>query len=174
MHIDVNKLGTSLLPEEHKHLVNCESCRQQHEQLLLLREQAKNMEMLTPPTSVWFNIVKHKTQQKKERNIQYRYVSLAVSVVVSVLGILMFNNYKLQQQVEQVLQVNQSLELQLIQNTLPTFQQAKMLSRVREIEQQLVHARSQKEKLRLLKQRQQIISKLVQSQGKGEDHVFKI
>jgi len=86
----------------------------------------------------------------------------------------MFNNYQLQQQMEQVLQVNQSLEIQLLQNTIPTFQQAKMLSDVRNIEQALIQAQQPKEKLRLLKQRQRIITNLVESQVKGDDHVFTI
>jgi len=174
MHINENHLGQPLSLIEQQHLLNCSRCNEQHKNLSLLKQHAHNIELLTPPPQVWFSIKNRQTVNPTTPQWRYRIAGFAASTILAMFGYLMFNNYQLQQQVEQVVQINQSLEIQLMQNTIPTFQQAKMLSNVRNIEYALIQAQDPKEKIRLLKQRQKIISNLVESQTKGENHVFQI
>lgn len=174
MHINSDHLGDPLSKDEQQHLLDCKSCDHQHQSLLMLKQQAHDIVIESPPAEVWFKINNRHAVIKSTPQWRYRIAGFAATALMVMFGYLMFNNYQLQQQMEQVLQVNQSLEIQLLQNTIPTFQQAKMLSDVRNIEQALIQAQQPKEKLRLLKQRQKIITNLVESQVKGDDHVFTI
>ena len=111
--------------------------------------------------------------QKKKKDIWSYVVGFAASTTFLALTWLMFNNYQLQQQLEQVLQVNQNLELQLVQDTMPTFRQAQLLLSVRKIEQELVIAITPAEKLVLLKKRQRLIADMIKGQN-GAQNEFSI
>ncbi len=99
---------------------------------------------------------------------------MAASTLFAGFSWLIFNNYQLQNQLEYVLQVNQSLELQLIQNSMPTFRQAQLLNKVRKLEIQLMEATTTAEKLNLLKIRQSLIGDMVKLQQKGKKYEFSI
>ncbi len=174
MHICDTRLGSKLIELELIHLQQCDECNSQHIMLMELKQEANDMELMQPPEAVWNKLANSSIMnQKKKKDIWSYVVGFAASTTFLALTWLMFNNYQLQQQLEQVLQVNQNLELQLVQDTMPTFRQAQLLLSVRKIEQELVIAITPAEKLVLLKKRQRLIADMIKGQN-GAQNEFSI
>ena len=93
-------------------------------------------------------------------------------IMVTAVGLL-WSNYSLQHQLEQVLLVNQTIENQLVQDSMPTFHQAQLLSKIRVIDLQLINATTAKEKLKILKQRQKLMAEMVKN-SKGKEYEYSI
>jgi hypothetical protein len=174
MHICDTRLGTHLNDLERLHIEQCQECADQHQQMTELKSNVDAMELIMPPAEVWQKLA-CSPKLKAKNNLRKWIVVAALAASTSFVSFswLMFNNYQLQNQLEQVLQVNQRLELQLVQNSIPSFKQARLLTQVREVEVQLQNAATQVEKLRLLKERQALINKMVNLQ-QGESNEYSI
>lgn len=180
MHINQEKLGKLLSKREQEHLLACSDCREENEKLQALTECAENLPLLTPPKDAWYKIVTKQRQaesaQQNKKIIRFSIhwsIGIAASTILAVQTWLMWNNYQLQQQLEQVLFVNQSLEIKLLEANALTFSQTKLLSQVRAIELQLADAASAEEKLSLLKSRQKIMKAMLEV-NQGEDYEYSI
>ena len=174
MHICDSRLGAKLSELEQLHVNTCQECASQHSLMLVIKNNVENLELLTPPAEVWKKLAHSPVVNRKRRGRKWMFLA-AIAASTSFISFtwLMFNNYQLQNQLKQVLQVNQRLELQLIQNSMPTFKQARLITQVREIEFQLQEATTAIEKLTLLKARQKLINKMVNLQ-KGNSNEYSI
>ncbi|MDG1751594.1 MAG: hypothetical protein P8I03_08035 [Thalassotalea sp.] len=151
----------------------------------LFEEAKAELEMvnqLTPPEEIWGEI----TKQISKSNVETKYfqqkhilkkgiwaMATAASLIMITAVGLLWSNYSLQHQLEQVLLVNQTIENQLVQDSMPTFHQAQLLSKIRDIDLQLINASTAKEKLKILKQRQQLMAEMVRN-SKGKEYEYSI
>jgi hypothetical protein len=175
MHINKNTLVEPLTSAEKSHLKSCQQCTYDQETLYRLNSAVEQIELLTPPEGDWLAIqqrMANKTKVKRTSPIR-AYMSIAASILVISVGWLAWTNHHLQGQLEQVLQVNQSLEIQLIQGSTPTFQQTQLLSKIMLIEMRLAKATTTEEQLLILRERQEAMTKLVISK-QGKQHEFSI
>ncbi len=190
MHIEQNRINQPLTELEKQHLLQCDECQEQQQLLTQLTNSAAALELVTPPPQSWQAIKASMNQPKVSQpvglsiapNINpsavkkpywHNVTAIAATVMLTMFGYLMWNNFQLQNQLEQVLQVNQTLEQQLDQKDVPGIYQTDLLLQVRGIEQALDKAKSKAQKLALLKQRQQLISDMVDAQ-KGAQDAFSI
>ena len=137
---------------------------------------------LTPPEDIWSEIIKQlsdnnvdtKSFQQKQllKKGMWGMATAASLIMITSVGLL-WSNYSLQNQLEQVLLVNQTIENQLVQESMPTFHQAQLLSKIRSIDLQLITASTAKEKLKILKQRQQLMAEMVRN-SKGKEYEYSI
>jgi len=138
--------------------------------------------------------------QKTKSKFSQKVMAIAASTFFIAATWLFFNNYQLQaqlerqyllakqaqqnqifsakqvdfaQKLEQVLQRTQILERQLKTNDLQSFQQAELLIKVNELEQQLHMSNSAEEQLRVLNVRQEAINDILQLQ-KGTMYEYSI
>jgi len=175
MHVNKSRLGGILLPIEETHITNCEECAYEHQILNCLIKDAEEIELTTPPMSDWLAI-KARIEKKKKRNqtsIGQVLFGVAASTFFLAAGWLLWSNYHLQSQLEQVILANQYLELELEQEQSPTFRQATLLTEISGVEYKLYHSKSEKEKLMLLKAREKLMKKIVEQQ-KEAHHEFSI
>lgn len=137
---------------------------------------------LTPPEDIWHELAKEISTndaqiipflQKNNVKKGIWAMATAASLFMASFGWLMWSNYSLQQQLVEVLLINQTLESQLVQDATPTFYQAQLLSKVRIVELALMSATSSKEKLSLLKKRQNLITEMVKN-SQGKDYEYSI
>ncbi|NQZ10432.1 MAG: hypothetical protein HRT35_25040 [Algicola sp.] len=178
MHIEQNRVNQPLTELENQHLQQCDECQAQQQLLAQLTNSAVELELITPPAQSWQTIKATMAQQRVQpsavtKPYWHNVTAIAATVMLTMFGYLMWNNFQLQNQLEQVLQVNQSLEQQLDQKDVPGIYQADLLLQVRGVEQALDKAKSKTQMLALLKQRQQLISEMVDVQ-KGAEDVFSI
>jgi len=151
-----------------------------------LFKQAKvelNIEsQLLPPTDVWqdiemqISVLEKESQPKhslsKKRSITWG-ISMAASFILMSVGWLMWSNYHLQGQLQQVILANQYLELQLERETTPTFNQTLLVSKISELENKLYYSNNDKEMLALLMARKKLIQQIIELQ-KEENHEYSI
>ncbi|MCJ8273562.1 MAG: hypothetical protein MJK04_29695, partial [Psychrosphaera sp.] len=163
MHIEQNRVNQPLTELEKQHLQQCDECQAQQQLLAQLTNSAAELELVTPPAQSWQVIKASMNQPKAPQLVQsstttkpywHNVTAIAATVMLTMFGYLMWNNFQLQSQLEQVLQVNQSLEQQLDQKDVPGIYQADLLLQVRGVEQALDKAKSKAQKLAQLKQRQ--------------------
>jgi hypothetical protein len=187
MHIEQNRICQPLSELEKQHLLQCGECQAQQQLLTQLTNSAAGLELITPPAQSWQAIKSSMNQPKISQPVELRPVELrvvtkpywqnvtaiAATLMLTMFGYLMWNNFQLQNQLEQVLQVNQTLEQQLDRKDVPGIYQADLLLQVRGVERALDKAKSKAQKLALLKQRQQLISDMVDAQ-KGAEDAFSI
>ena len=178
MHINSDQLGKELDYEQQEHLSACPQCLIEHETMRTLFQQAEEQILIEAPKEAWQNIavrrenIKVVKLEQRARFSPFRWpVGVAASAFFLSVSWLMWSNHQLQTQLEQVLAVNQTLEIQLMQGSTPTFYQTQLLSKIRWIELQLAEANTPKEKILLLKQRQKIMAEMVEhKQGKSYEY----
>jgi hypothetical protein len=175
MHIMTNRLAEPLTSAEQEHLKSCEQCTFEQEAINQLKCSVEEIKLLHPPESDWLAIQQRmaKKKQVKRTSFMQFFISAAASFFFIAVGWLTWNNYQLQGQLEQVLHVNQTLELQLMQNGTPTFHQTQLLSKIRLIDLQLVDTATPAEKISLLKQRQKFMAEMVINKN-GKHHEYSI
>ncbi len=161
MHIDKNNLGGQLTTVEQAHLEQCQFCQFEHEALNVLRQSAKELELVPPPEGLWQKISEKNVVKRKSPNLAPFYFKIAASIIFSVVGYLGFGQYHISQQLEQVLMANQILELQLEYQQSLSIQQVRVLYHVSDIASQLENAKTKKEKLRLLQLRKELMNDLL-------------
>jgi len=179
MHINFQRTKDKYTEAELLHLQQCSQCIEDVNLLEQLQLSAKEIQVIVPDEINW-QAIKQRTINTEQVNVQsnskskrpyffQQIMAIAASTFLIAVGWLAWSNYQLQNQLEQVLLVNQSLERQLIQDEIPTFRQAKLLNKVRLIEEDLIYVQSQKEKLRLLKERQKLVAQMVRYQGEEDE-----
>ena len=177
MHINSDQLGKELDEIAQQHLSECLQCQLDHKTMLALYKEGQTQSLLTPPDDVWQKIVERqqvsnkviKLKPRKQFSIYQWSAGVAAAGLLFSMSWLVWNNYQLQNQFQQVMRVNQELELQLVQNNNPTFYQTQLLSKIHQIDLQLMQATSATEKLSLLNKRKEIMAKMNKAKQGGRD-----
>lgn len=178
MHLNNERLLASLIlkqqlnEEELHHLNTCPDCLTEHEKLRSLKISAEHYQVMTPPTQVWQGLKANLPKvNKRKASAKTFATSLAASLFLTATAWLMWSNYTLQQQLEQVLIVPSAVELQLVNNNIPTFQQTQLLSRIHLLDLQLMKTTAPQNKLALLQQRKRLIRQMLKTkQGKSYEY----
>ena len=181
MHINLQKNQADYTEKERLHLQQCYQCQEDIKSLEELNMSAKTIPLIIPEELNWQAIkrsLSSNEQIAEQPNIRttrsflfQQIMGIAASTFFVAVGWLVWNNYQLQNQLEQVLMVNQSLELQLFENSSPTFHQASVLNKVRNIELQLSKSKKVEEKLILLNKRKSLIQEIVNTQKENDDAI---
>lgn len=152
----------------------------------ILFEQAKvELEFtnqLTPPTDAWNNLaiqladhdanINESTPNAK-RKLTTWAISMAASVFMVSMGWLMWSNYNLQIQLQQVVLANKHLELQFKQDSIQTYSQSGLITEIAELESKLYYSQSDKEMLSLLLVRKKLMQQIIERQ-KEESNEYSI
>jgi hypothetical protein len=181
MHINIQQNQAEYTEKELLHLQQCYQCQEDIKSLEELKKSAELIQVIVPGELNW-QAIKQRTSHKQKIVIKPKKHSARSLIVQQIMGIaastfflavgwLVWNNYQLQSQLEQVLMVNQSLELQLFENTSPTFHQASVLNKVRNIELKLSQSKNVEEKLSLLNKRKSLIQEIVNTQEESDDAI---
>jgi hypothetical protein len=174
MHINSDRLIESLSEIELLHIESCTQCKTERQKLIALKASANQIDLIQPPIIAWNNIAPTLTVKiNKTNRIRKILISTAASVFMVSISWLMWSNYSLQHQLEQVLLINKTIENQLVQDRMPTFHQTQLLSKIRLIDLQLINATTSKEKLNILKHRQKLMTEMV-SNSKGKEYEYSI
>jgi hypothetical protein len=179
MHINFQHTHDKYTEADLLHLQQCFQCQEDVKALDQLKESVNSIPVMVPEEFNW-QAIKQRTIDKDHGAIQpkpkaarpyffQQVIGIAASTFFIALGWLAWSNHQLQNQLEQVLMVNQSLERQLNEDQIPTFRQAKLLNKVRIIEENLIYVNSQNEKLQLLKARQKLVAEMVRYQGEKNE-----
>lgn len=102
-----------------------------------------------------------------------QWLAMAATVSLVFLGVMTWNNHRLQVQLTHALNINRSIELQLAAYSQPRFQQGQLLQRIRILEQKLTTEQSLQRKILLLTQRGAMMQKVYDLQ-KGQSNDFSI
>lgn len=181
MHINLQKNENEYTEAELLHIQQCDQCQDDIHSLEQLKKSAKVIKIMVPEELNW-QAIKQRTTKIEQVMVQPKYKStrsllfqqvmgIAASTFFIAVGWLVWNNNQLQNQLEQVLMVNQSLELQLFENASPTFYQASVLNKVRSIEIQLTQSEDVKEKVVLLNKRKSLIQEIITIQKENDDAI---
>lgn len=174
MHITSDRLTQSLTKIELMHIESCTQCKTEREKLKALRLSANQISDMQPPDDMWAMIEKNIPTAKKEHSKFKQFLmATAASFFVAAIGWLMWSNYQLQGQLQQVLFANQQLDLQMKYEKKPTVFQVKLLNKMNNLEQQLINVKTEKDKIELLNARYKLMKTLVEYQ-KGENREYSI
>jgi hypothetical protein len=172
MHINQNRLTQQLSKEETVHIEECEQCRDEYNLLLQLKSSAEEIPLLSPNDANWQAIEKriaYKTdKQPRKSSISYTLLATAASILLIAGGWLIGSNYQLQRQLDQVLLVNHDLEEKLSQLGGTQFGASLSFMQIIALEEKLKEKNSNDIKLKLLKERENMINKMVLIKKEGE------
>lgn len=172
MHIDSERLAESLTPVELKHIEQCTECANERAKLIALKISANKMELVKPPAEAWKEItLVRESHVQAQPQIKQIIVGFAASFFFVAIGWLMWTNYALQNQLQEVLMANQILEFELKQR--PNAYNSSLLMQVSEVEASLSELPDTKEQLKLLQARQRLLEQIVERQ-KEEKYEFSI
>jgi len=182
MHINFRHAHDEYSQTEIVHLQQCHQCQEDVKSIEQLTSAGQVMPTLIPDELNW-QVIQQRTLKREQKPvtpatkknrlfIYTKLMAIAASTFFIAVGWLVWSNYQLQSQLEQVLLVNQSLELQLFENSAPSFHQANVLNEVRNIELQLINEKSNKRKLALLTARKQLIQEIVNIQNGNENAIY--
>lgn len=171
MHINSDRLIESLTEVELMHINNCTQCASERKKLMALKVSANQLDVIHPPQEAWETIKARLPIQKKAVSHFKRYVfSSAASLFFVAVGWLVWSNYSLQHQLQEVLLVNMMLEDKVNMNQQVTFQQATLVEALRKLDSELYQAHSTKQKLMLLQKRRELIQQhLAKPQGNNDE-----
>lgn len=131
----------------------------------LLRSASGKIELKEPPCDNWLAI---KNSLPKERAVNRvtdhfwpKMLTLAASISFVLVGFLSWQNYKLQEQLETALVANYLLEEQFSHSLVTT--NVSFSPELAELEEQLIFAKTTKEKLDILNQRKALFEKQLKS-----------
>jgi hypothetical protein len=99
--------------------------------------------------------------------------AVAASTIFLAMGWLVFSNYQLHNQLEQVLLTNQQLESKLINPKITTYEQVFFVQKLNDIDKKLQNISSLDQKVTLLQKRSVLILELYKTQ-QGVSDVFSI
>lgn len=174
MHITSERLTESLTQVELLHIESCTQCKVERQKLIALKVSANQMNLVAPPSAAWENIQVKLPSKPQQSNKLMRFVyASAASIFMISLGWLMWSNYSLQQQMEEILLVNMILEDKINIEQNFTFQQARLVESLQELDMALYQATTTKEKLAVLQKRRQLIQQHLSREVKDE-HEFSI
>ncbi|GLX78873.1 hypothetical protein tinsulaeT_22130 [Thalassotalea insulae] len=168
MHINSDRLKESLTELELRHIEQCTQCATERTKLMALTVSAKHIEIMQPPAAVWQDISRNVKAKKYSMFRRFLYSS-AASVFFAAVTWLMWSNYNLQQQIEDVLLVNMMLEDKVNFEQRITFRQAALVEQLRNLDGELYQATTTKEKLDILQKRKELIQQHLLSTGEDEN-----
>ncbi len=168
MHINSDRLIESLTELELRHIEQCTQCATERAKLMALTVSAKHMEVMTPPAAVWQDLSRD-VKAKKHSMFRRFFYSSAASIFFAAVGWLMWSNYNLQQQIEDVLLVNMMLEDKVNFEQRITFRQATLVEQLRSLDVELYQATSTQEKLDILQKRKELIQQHLLSMGEDSN-----
>lgn len=171
MHINSDRLTESLTQIELLHIESCTQCKIERQKLIALTVSANQMVTVQPPNDVWQELEKRlpRNKNKASQFKQFIFASAASLFFIAVTW-LVWSNYSLQNQLQEILLVNMMLEDKVNISQQVTFQQATLVARLRELDHELFQAHSTKEKLKILQKRRALIQQhLVEPQGKNDE-----
>lgn len=171
MHINSDRLIESLTEVELMHINNCTQCASERKKLMALKVSANQLDVIHPPKEVWNELKSHlPIPHKQTSHIKQIMLSTAVSLFFVAVGWLVWSNYSLQHQLQEVLLVNMLLEDKVNMNQQVTFQQATLVEALRELDSKLYQAHSTKQKLMILQKRRELIQQhLAKPQGNSDE-----
>lgn len=159
---------------------NVSSDNDQNTENLLFTEGQLELDItnqLIPPEDVWFEIEqrlsnleneKKSIQHRKKLKAGYWLASTAASVFFVATGWLIWGNYVLERQLENSLLVNYQLEEQLNSFGKTAFSVSNSFLQIIEIDKKLKEDNSTDIELRLLKERENMIKKMLIIRKEGE------
>jgi len=175
MHINLNRSNDAITEIEALHLQQCAQCREDLNYLKQLHDSAKLMQEIVPKELNW-QVIHQKTLAKKQvamkpnnrSFISKQIIATAASTFFIAVGWLIWNNYQLQSQLEQVLFVNNQLEERLDKLGGTKFNVSNSFIKVLAIEKELSKATSIEIQMDLLRQREQLMRKIINMKESGE------
>jgi len=162
-HIDRERMLSTLNDEEMNHLRACPFCKDDYDVVHLLIEGKNAMQLIAPPPKVWEKI--EATRDKKQKTRFGVYSGLAASVLVGFVSIMTWKTHLLHQDVNALISKNTALELQIANNEVLNYQQAKIYEELQLIEEKLYLNQPPKTQRVYLKKRQETMLKIIKQQG---------
>jgi hypothetical protein len=174
MHINSDRLIESLTEVELMHINSCTQCATEREKLIALKVSANQISLVHPPHKIW-NELKNKLPSQKQKTSQIKQLVLAsaASLFFVAVGWLVWSNYSLQHQLQEVLLVNMMLEDKVNITPEVTFQQAALVEALRTLDSDLYQAHSTKQKLLILQKRRELIQEHL-AKPQGNNYEFSI
>jgi len=132
----------------------------------LLKNAANQIELKEPPCDNWLaiksSLPKERVVNKATNHFWPKMLTMAASISFVLVGFLSWQNYKLQDQLETVLVANYMLEEQFSQSSVVT--NVSFSPELAELEEQLILAKTTKEKLDILIKRKALFEKQLKSE----------
>ena len=171
MHINSDRLTENLTDIELLHIESCTQCKIERQKLIGLTVSANQIRTMQPPSDVWLALNKQLPKNKhKASQLKQFILASAASLFFVAVGWLVWSNYSLQNQLQEILLVNMMLEDKVNISQQVTFQQATLVARLRELDHELFQAHSTEQKLKILQKRRALIQQhLVEPQGKNDE-----
>lgn len=172
-HIKTENFGPSLTNKQHKHLAHCSECQQMQELMTQLNDCAGNLTLENPPLDVWHRIDHTRNRTDKSTKRFWGAISgIAASLFIAMFGWLSWNNMQLQNQFQEVLAINKTLEDQLNKQHTLNFIEANLYNELNDIETQLLESSNLKQKINTLNHRKNKIKKIIQIQKGSHDENY--
>ncbi|WP_286234396.1 hypothetical protein [Thalassotalea sediminis] len=175
MHIANDRFLQQLTKMEKSHLATCESCRDEHQKILLLCESAQYVELILPPNDLWQTI--QPKLEKEERNVgpwKKLMFSAAATILFASIGWMMWSQFTLKQQLEHVLISNMLLEEKIQLQQQVTYRRASLIGTLQALDIKLMNAENTEDKLKILTERKQVIQQHIVSGNKEEGNEISI
>jgi uncharacterized protein YbcC (UPF0753/DUF2309 family) len=152
-----------LLINNDKACLHIETCRDCHQRLLQLKKLKADAESLTlyQPSEFAWNKVKASIPQKKKRHSFIFPVSLAASVIVSVILTLFINSQWQDHKIEQLIAESNSYEQQLVKMELPNSLVGNNLWKISQIDIQLNLKQSKELQKKLWQKRNETLKQVL-------------
>lgn len=169
----------NLCTNSHSNL--CSLCNEK-QTIELLKEDARRIQIKSPPEVCWQNIkdqivvkppIYDKPQANKYKSRGLLGMMLAASVGFIFIGYLAWQQHLMKAQLDQVLAKNYLLEEQLAQSQNITINYARLLEQLLPLEQELNQTSDTSQKIELLDQRRLVISAYIANE-KEDEYEFKI
>ena len=151
----------------------CRNCDRELELVALLRSDAAALSVEKPGQHNWQRIKQHIPLKKKTKRQTTITWIFSGAIAASLGGLLFWQHWSMQQELEKVLVLNTILEQQLASSTKPYYQQVVMLNKLTELDKLLLKSPSNQQKLIILQKRNQIMEQQLK-RLQGEQHVFDI
>lgn len=141
----------------------------------LLRSSAESVELREPPCDNWLaiksSLPRPQVVNQATNHFWPKMLTMAASISFVLVGFLSWQNYKLQDQLETVLVANYMLEEQFSKSSVAT--NVSFSPELAELEEQLIFAKTTKEKLDILIKRKALFEKQLKRE-KEVDNEFSI
>lgn len=169
-HINEENIIQGLSDTEKAHLNTCSECLDKYEVLMMLSKEKECLELMTPPPHVWQRI--EKTRSRKQPSRFAYFVGVAASLFIMVSGGMTWKTHQLHQDVNQLISKNQMLEQMLVNKSYLNYQEAEAFEELQVIDEKLIQNVSASELKFYLKQRHQLMMKIVDLQKGAENENY--
>jgi len=143
-----------------EHLDSCTSCQSRLLLLKRLEEDARNLAIYQPSDFAWLKVKASVPQQKKRRSYMFP-LSIAASVIVSVILTLIINSKWKDFNVEQLVAKSNAYEQQLVLRKIPSVLVGNNLWKIAQIDIQLNLKQSKSAQQELWQKRNETLKKIL-------------